>query len=166
MKPKGVAAICLSFLMILVIGVIPVMASNPHFVWANASINNAGSLVVSWKEAGLGNNQLIDYIVSADAAGLYACINGGSNHPQASNKEAFAGPVSSTGTFSSGKNGQITASLSAAPPAATLVCPTGQRLVLACVTYSNIALADVTNNIPAPIPGAVSKTFFGLPECP
>ncbi len=166
MKPKGVAAICLSLLMIFVIGVIPVMAVSPHFIWANASINNAGSLVVNWKQAGLGNNQLIDYEAGADAHGYYACINGGNKHPQAANKEAFEGPVYAGGTFNSGKNGQITASLFMGPPPATLVCPNGQRLVLACVTYSNIGLRDVTNNIPALIPGTVSKTFFPLPECP
>ncbi len=166
MKPKGVAAICLSLLMIFVIGVMPVMAISPHFIWANASINNAGSLVVGWKEAGLGNNQLIDYYAGADAYGYYACINGGNNHPQAANKEAFEGPVGAAGTFASGKNGQITAGFTMGPPPSTLVCPPGQRLVLACVTYSNIQLLDVTYNIPAVISGTVSKTDFPLPECP
>ncbi len=109
-------------------------------------MDNAGNLVVSWKEAGLGDNQLIDYVASSDANGFYACINGGGKHPQAANKEAFEGPVSGSGTFSSGKNGQITASLTVAPPASTLDCPNGQRLVLACVTYSSIALTDTTNH--------------------
>jgi hypothetical protein len=35
-------------------------AANPHFIFANADIDNNGNLVVSWKEAGLGDNQLID----------------------------------------------------------------------------------------------------------
>ncbi len=166
MKPKGVAVIGLSLLMILLIGIVPVMASSPHFVWSNASINNAGSLVVGWKEAGLGNNQVIDYYAGANASGYYACINGGNNHPQATNKEAFAGPVSAAGTFNSGKNGQITASLWMGPPASTLVCPPGQRLVLACVGYYNIMLWDMTNDIPASTPSTVFKTFFPLPECP
>ncbi len=166
MKPKGVAVICLSFLMILLIGVVPVMAISPHFIWSNVSMNNAGSLVVGWKEAGLGNDQLITYEASADAYGYWACINGGNNHPKAANKEDFDGPVYAGGTFASGKNGQITASLTVDPPPATLVCPPGQRLVLACVSYINIVLNDVTNNVPAPIPGAFSNTYFPLPECP
>jgi len=33
-------------------------AQNPHFVSADDSINSDGALVASWKEAGLGNNQL------------------------------------------------------------------------------------------------------------
>jgi hypothetical protein len=166
MKAKKSAWICLSVLMVLVIGVIPVMAANPHFVNASASVDNSGNLVVSWKEAGLGDNLRIDYIASADATGFYACINGGGKHPQASNKEAFEGPVSGSGTFNSGKNGQISASLTVAPPAATLDCPNGQRLVLACVTYSSIALTDTTNDISADIPGSLSRTLFAIPECP
>jgi hypothetical protein len=141
------------------------MAANPHFIRANASVDNAGNLVVSWKEAGLGNNQNIDYEASADANGFYACINGGGKHPQAANKEEFAGPVSETGTFNSGKNGQITESLTVEPPDPTLECPNGQRLVLACVSYTNIALEDLTNGINADVPGSLSKTLFEIPEC-
>jgi hypothetical protein len=166
MKAKRFAWIFLGMLMVLVIGVSPAMAVNPHFVNASASVDNSGNLVVSWKEAGLGDNQLIDYFARADAAGFYACINGGGKHPQAANKEAFEGPVSGSGTFNSGKNGQITAVLMVAPPPPTLDCPNGQKLVLACVTYFHVALTDITNAIGADIPGSVSETFFAIPECP
>ncbi len=140
-------------------------AASPHFIFADASVANNGDLIVSWKEAGLGDNQLIHYQATADASGFYACINGGGNHPQAANKEAFEGPVSGEGTFASGKNGQITASLDIAPPPSPLECPNGQRLVLACVTYADIALTDTTNGISADVQGSVSRTFFALPEC-
>ncbi len=166
MKAKRGAVIVLSVVMVFVLTVTTVMAASPHFINASAAVDNAGNLVVSWKEAGLGDNLLIDYVASADASGFYACINGGGKHPQAANKEAFEGPVSGSGTFNSGKNGQITASLTVAPPPSPLDCPNGQRLVLACVTYSNIALADTTNGIDANVPGSVSRTFFPLPECP
>ncbi len=166
MKAKRGVVIVLSIVMALVLTVTPVMAASPHFINASASVDNAGNLVVSWKEAGLGDNQLIDYVASANASGFYACINGGGNHPQAANKEAFEGPVSGSGTFNSGKNGQITASLTVAPPPSPLTCPNGQRLVLACVTYSDVALTDTTNGITANIPGSVSRTFFAIPECP
>jgi hypothetical protein len=43
------------------------------------------------KEAGLGDNQLVDYVASADASATYACINGGGKHPQAQNKETVNG---------------------------------------------------------------------------
>jgi hypothetical protein len=166
MNTKRGAVIVLGVLIVLVLTAMTVMAASPHFIRASASVDNAGDLVVSWKEAGLGNNQLIDYLASADATGFYACINGGGKHPQAANKEAFEGPVSGEGTFSSGKNGQITASLTVPPPAPTLDCPPGQRLVLACVTYSDITLEDQTNLVYADVPGSISRTFFPLPECP
>jgi hypothetical protein len=88
--------------------------------------------------------------------------------PQASNKEAFEEPVSGSGTFNSGKNGQITASLTVSPPPSTLDCPGGQRLVLACVAYTNITLTDETTPVTADIAGTVSETLLTnplLPEC-
>jgi hypothetical protein len=165
MKARRGTGIFLTLLMVFALAVTTVLAANPHFINASASVDNHGNLVVSWKEAGLGDNQLIDYLASADANGFYACINGGGKHPQAANKEAFSGPVSGSGSFSSGKNGQITASLTVAPPPSPLSCPNGQRLVLACVTYSNIALTDTTNGISEALADA-SRTFFPLPECP
>lgn len=156
----------MTLFMVFILSVTAVFAANPHFINASAAVDGSGNLVVSWKEAGLGDNQLIDYVASADANGYYACLNGGGKHPQAANKEAFEGPVSGSGSFNSGKNGQITASLTVPPPAPTLDCPSGQRLVLACVTYSNVALTDTTTPVSADIPGSVSRTFFALPECP
>ena len=44
-------------------------AQNEHFVRASGSLNNDGSLTVSFKEAGLGTNQLINYTLTADATG-------------------------------------------------------------------------------------------------
>jgi hypothetical protein len=151
-------------LLVLTFLAVPVaMAANPHFVNASASLDNAGNLVVSWKEAGLGDNQLIDYTASANATAVYACINGGGKHPQASNKEEVAAPVSESGTFNSGKNGQITASLTVSPPGpGTFSCPNGQRLVLASVTYSNVMITDLTNNIQEAISGTFSKIFLVL----
>ena len=43
------------------------LADSPHFVQASGSLNGDGSLTVSFKEAGLGTNQNIDYTLSADA---------------------------------------------------------------------------------------------------
>ena len=165
MNVKRGIVLLLSLFATLVLAATAAVAASPHFIFADASVANNGDLIVSWKEAGLGDNQLIHYQASADASGFYACINGGGKHPQAANKEAFEGPVSGEGTFSSGKNGQITASLDIAPPPSPLTCPNGQRLVLACVTYANVALTDTTNGISSGVPGTVSRTFFALPEC-
>lgn len=140
------------------------LATSPHFINASASgPDNNGNLTVSWKEAGLGNNQLIDYVASADATATYACINGGGKHPQATNKETVSGPVTAGGTFSSGQNGQIKGSLTLSPPSAgDFSCPPGQRLVLASVSYTNVAITDTTNNVSESIPGTFSRTFFDV----
>ncbi|GAA6527682.1 hypothetical protein [Intrasporangium sp. DVR] len=124
------------------------LATSPHFVRAAGSINGDGSLTVSFKEAGLGTNQNINYTLSADASVTYVCVNKGGANPSASNKTTIAGPVSASGTFSSGKNGQVTASLTVDPPSpGDFSCPKGQTRQIASVSYSSVTLADATNGI-------------------
>jgi hypothetical protein len=133
------------------------LAVSPHFVRASASLNDDGTLSVAFKEAGLGTNQLITYVASADATATYVCVNKGGANPSAQNKTTVSGPVSETGTFSSGKNGQVTASLTIDPPASDITCPPGQSLELASVSYTNVAITDTTNNVTEPIPGTFSS---------
>src|SRR5215204_3652142 len=132
---------------------VPAFAQNEHFVRASGSLNNDGSLTVNFKEAGLGTNQNIDYTLTADATATYVCVNRGGANPSASNKTAVAGPVIATGTFSSGKNGQVTASLTVEPPASDISCPPGQSLELASVSYTNVMLTDNTNNVSIAVGG-------------
>jgi hypothetical protein len=90
---------------------------------------------------------------------VYACINGGGNHPQAANKETVNAEVSANGSFEP-RNGRVQASLTAGPPSAgAFSCPSGQRLVLASVSYTNIVLAHTTNRVSTTVPDA-SRTFF------
>ena len=106
-------------------------ADNPHFIKASASgPNAAGNLIVKLKIAGLGDNVTITVTASADATAVYACRNNGGNFPSESKETEVSGPVSASGDFTSGKNGQITGSLTLNPPATTLTCPNGQRRVL------------------------------------
>jgi hypothetical protein len=132
----------------------PVLAVSPHFVSASAQLSGA-NLVVSFKEAGLGTNALISYTANADATATYVCVNNGGANPSASNKTQVSGPVSASGTFSSGKNGNVTASLtlSPPPPPPTFSCPPGQHQATAEVVYSNVSITDTTNGITEPIPG-------------
>jgi hypothetical protein len=156
-------------LVVLIAGVTPVYAANPHFNSASASVAANGALNVSWKEAGLGNNVLISYVANADSTAIYACVNGGGNHPKAGNKETVSGPVSGTGTFSSGKNGPISQTLALGPlGAGGFTCPSGQRLVLAKVSYTNASITDTTDNITQAIPGTFCRQFVNLPDfaCP
>jgi len=77
------------------------------------------------------------------------------------------GPVSATSSFSSGKNGNVTASLTLNLPApGSFSCPNGQTLAIAEVVYTNVSITDLTNGITEPIPGtfdtgACSRTFEG-----
>ena len=120
----------------------PVLAANPHYVSATASIDRNGNLVCSFKEAGLGNTPVtVSETCSAQATALYQCFNRGGNHPQADNKEVGPTAVSASGPFTSGKNGQITGQLTVAPPSAGgFTCPGGQALFLERVSYNSITL--------------------------
>lgn len=131
-------------------------AANPHFIRATAELSGT-DLIVSFKEAGLGDNQLIAYEASADATATYVCVNNGGANPSARNKTTVSGPVAATGEFSSGKNGQITESLTLMPPGpGGFSCPPGQSLELAEVSYTNVSITDLTNGITESIGGTFS----------
>jgi hypothetical protein len=136
------------------------LADAPKFHAVASSVNNAGALVATFDERGLGNEN-IDYTLTADATAVYACINGGGNHPQASNKETINAEVSGGATFEP-KNGRVQGSIPAGPPSAgDFTCPNGQRLVLASVSYTNGVLTDTTNGVSTAVPDA-SRTFFAV----
>lgn len=63
----------------------PAIAGSPHFVSVTATRTD-DSLLVSGKEAGLGNETQVHIEVTATAE----CINGGGKHPKAVNKESVA----------------------------------------------------------------------------
>jgi hypothetical protein len=166
MKIKRSVGIFISLMMVCALGVTTVMAANPHFTKANPSVGDTGNLIVSFKEAGLGKGQIVHYAVGANAIAVYACINEGGNIPQDPKKQTVTGSVPSSGDFVSGKNGQITASITSSPlpPPLDPSCPPGQKIVLACVDYSNITLIDTTNGVDAGIQSSISRAFY--PICP
>jgi hypothetical protein len=124
-----------------------------------SSINDAGALVVSWDEAGLGQ-ETVFYTLSADASATYACINRGGNHPEAANKRDVQGPLSSPNTGFQPENGRVQGTLSVGPlSSGGFSCPNGQDLRLACVSYTNITLTDTTNNVVESFADA-SRTFI------
>lgn len=123
------------------------LAVNAHFISAGASLNNDGTLTANFKEAGLGTNQNIDYALTADGTATYVCVNKGGANPSAQNKTTVNGPVSATGSFNSGKNGNVTGSLTVSPPPSDISCPKGQTLQVASASYDNVTLTDVTNGI-------------------
>jgi hypothetical protein len=154
------SSVGLAFAVVTFAGV--ALADSPHFNGAVASVSGDGSLVVSFKEVGLGSNANINFVASADAVASYGCVNNGGKNPQASNKRAAGGPVTAPGTFSSGKNGSITESLTLKPPPAPadFSCPGGQKSVLADVTYTNVSIKDTTTPVAQPIAGSFTKSFY------
>jgi hypothetical protein len=138
----------------------PPQTSGAHFMSATGSVNASGALVVAFDEAGVGTSS-ITYSLNADATAVYACINGGNNHPKAANKETINGDVTGGATFEP-KHGRVTGSVSAGPiSAGSFSCPSGQRLVLASVSYTNIVLTDTQNNVSVAI-ADTSRIFLAL----
>jgi hypothetical protein len=110
---------------------------------------------------GLGDTVTTTVTANADATALYACQNNGGNFPSDPKKQQVSGPVSPSGDFTSGRNGQITDSLTLSPPASTLDCPGGQHVVLARVSYTNVSVSE-PNAGTQPIPGTFSRVFFDV----
>lgn len=142
-------------------GVAQASTSGAHFMPDTTdSINSSGALVVTIDEAGVGN-ATVNYTVSTNATATYACINGGGNHPKAANKETFASALSGGASFSP-INGRVMASFTVGPLSANgFSCPSGQTLVLASVSYSNVTLTDTTNGVSTTLPNR-SMTFFNV----
>jgi hypothetical protein len=86
MNIKKSMGIFLTLLIVLTFAVPTVLAGSPHFVGKTSIERSGDDLVVSGKEAGLGNETSVHILITAEAQ----CINPGNNHPQAGNKETFA----------------------------------------------------------------------------
>jgi hypothetical protein len=129
-------------------------ATGPSAITAQGT---GGQVTVNFKIAGLGDNVTIQVTATADATAEYACQNNGGNFPSDPKKQQVSGPVSATGSFTSGKNGSVTGSLTLSPPASTLNCPGGQHEVLLSVSYTNVSVS-------APGAGsfAISGTFSAV----
>ena len=140
----------------------PAFADSPHFIKASATLAANGALDCSFKEAGLGTTVATEHIsCSADGSATYACINGGGNHPKASNKETVAGPLAGGGDFPV-RNGSTTGDILLGPVGpGTFSCPGGQQLVLAAVSYTNILLTGSSGDT-ANVPGSLSKVFVNV----
>lgn len=157
----------LGALVLVVCAVAVVYAASPHFVGKVAATLVGTNVRVDFKEAGLGDNQNIDCVASANGTATYVCVNNGGQCPNAANKATVSGPVTAEGTFNSGQNGQITASLTFTPPGpGTFSCPGGQTLTLNSVTYSGISISDTTNNVSqAATPSGLSAGAFAPASC-
>lgn len=131
----------LSALIAIALTATAALADSPHFTRASAAIGSGGSLLCSFKEAGLGTTTTSEVVTcTADASAVYQCFNNGGKHPKAGNKETINTVVSGTDTFPV-RNGSASGTITIpAPGPGSFACPAGQTLTFVSVTYSNIAL--------------------------
>ena len=74
-------------ILMLSLGVTAVSAGSPHFIKTATTITVSGNtLTVNGKEAGLGDEEQIHVVLTAEAQ----CINPGGHHPKAGNKASFS----------------------------------------------------------------------------
>lgn len=123
---------------VLVIGVSPVLAGNPHFISASG-YESGGTLYVDFKIAGLGNSVTDTITLSGHVTADWYCTNRGGNNPPGLYRTDE--DVTVSGTHTSGRNGQIEASITASPTPA--LCPNGMAsTTLVSATWSNAELDD------------------------
>lgn len=114
------------------------LAGSPHFVGAISVTRDGNSLIVSGKEAGLGNEDQVHIVVTATAE----CINPGDHHPKAANKE----DLSEEGDFPV-QNGKANFSLTLTATFQPDCTPP------MTVVFSNVVVTDTTNGISQSFPG-------------
>jgi hypothetical protein len=106
-------------------------AGSPHFV--SVTLDKSGNaLIVSGKEAGLGNEEQVHIEITATAS----CINPGDKHPKAANKGTF-----STGGDFPVQNGRAEFSLTLTAALQPECSPP------MTVVWTDITVADTTNGI-------------------
>jgi hypothetical protein len=115
-------------------------AGSPHFVGSGSAVKNAdGSLTVSAKEAGLGDEAQINVTISATAE----CINPGQKHPKAANKESV-----STTTNEPVQNGKSDYSETLVATTISPNCSPPMTIV-----WTDVTVTDNTNHLTLRIPG-------------
>jgi len=135
--------------------------SGAHFMPdTNASVTDSGALSIFIDEAGVGQ-QTVNYTIVWSGTADYGCINGGGNHPQATNKETTSSGGTTTASLSP-INGRVMATVTVPgtpPPApSSFSCPSGQTLVLADVSYTTTVTDTTNGNVSISL--AASRVFF------
>jgi hypothetical protein len=123
-------------------------AGNAHFI-ANATTasQSGATLTVKFKEAGLESGSVETIQITAHLDATYECINKGGHNPTDPKKTTLSSDVTQSGTFTAGKNGNLTGSLSVSAPAASSVldCPSGQTATLTAAVWTDVSIDDLTS---------------------
>ena len=131
-------AVAITTLIASVLFIPQASAGNPHFVGQISVVRDGDSLIVSGKEAGLGNQDQVHIVVTADVQ----CVNPGDNEPVADNKDE----VSAEGDFPV-QNGKALFSLTLTPEFQPACSPP------MTVVFSNVTVTDETHGITVVVPG-------------
>jgi hypothetical protein len=136
------------------------LADSPHFLFATNSIDTStGQLNTAFKEVGLGTGTTsVGITITADSTATYQCYNKAGNKPQGVPKTFGPSGVSGSANFPV-RNGQTTGTAVADPVGpGGFSCPSGQRLFLDAVSYSNTQITDQFGNTLHATPDPISAT--------
>jgi hypothetical protein len=134
---RRITRIVLAGLLLMAMATQMALAGSPHFVSVTVT-RDGNTLTVSGKEAGLGNETQVHIVVTATAA----CINPGSHHPKAANKES----VSAEGDFPV-QNGKANFSLSLTATFQPDCTPP------MTVVFTDVTVSDAEHGITESFPG-------------
>ena len=129
-----------------------IVPASAHFVSGGTSslVDAAtGALTVNFHEAGLGNSQLVNATLTADANATYQWLNHGGNKPMGVPFNVNQ-TISVSGTFTSDQNGQIAGSLTINPPSVNEFLSTNHAanwIPQLTVSYTNVVVTDTTNGV-------------------
>ena len=142
-----------------------VHAASPHFVGKVSSSLTGTNVQACFKIAGLGDSATITVTASADATASYVCQTKSRQCPNAANKTTVNGDVSTSGDFTSDKNGSVSGCLTLTPPGpGNFACPSGQNLVAAKVVYTNIAVQSGPTGSATASPASQTADFGACPR--
>lgn len=139
-RARILGTVALATLIVLLLTAAPALAGSPHFVGTPTLTRTDDTLTVSGKIAGLGNEDQVHVVLTADAA----CINRGNNHPQAENK----GATLAEGDFPV-QNGKAEFTLSGTAQTDPQCNPP------MTLQYSNVTITDQTSGISTTVPGVI-----------
>jgi hypothetical protein len=125
--------------------ILPAIGTGAHFLYATSSLNASGALVITFKEAGLGNiDESVPISVTGDATATYQWYNHGGNKPQGQPFSAHE-TIDVTQSFPV-RNGQVTGTITISPPPAPadfFTHPHADNWVAKfTVSYTNIVLTS------------------------
>lgn len=142
------------------------LAANPKLTVQSASVNSTGSLVISARGTGLGNNQNVTIYVGGEyalASATWGCVNGSGKVPNAANKRTSSFEPTVSQEVTADRNGSVRATITINPPAAPsstdLKCGGGQRLALLSVAYSGLEVTWSVDGTSVSVPFA-SQVFY------